>query len=123
MADIHIIRKFLEAIKKNNGPTEEINNFEVKESDIEGNGVFATKNIKSGDFINVALFKTDDDIYDTTKFGGMINHCNNPNCRTRFEGEYYRTYATKKISSGDEITADYRQNKTLQQPEPGWKDY
>jgi len=122
MTDIHLTRKFLEAIKNKNGPTEEIKNFEIKDSDIQGKGVFATKKISSGEFINVALFKTEDDFYDTTTFGGMVNHCSKPNSRTRFEGQHYRTYAVKDINPGDEITADYTVNKTLQQPEPGWKD-
>ena len=121
MSDIHLVRKFLEAIKNKNGRTEEIKNFEIKDSDIQGKGVFSTKKISPGEFINIALFKTDD-FYDTTTFGGMINHCSKPNCRTRYEGEYYRTYATKNINPGDELTVDYSLNKTLQQPEPGWSD-
>jgi SET domain-containing protein len=122
MTDIHLIRKFLEAIKNKNGPIEEIDNFEIKDSDIHGKGIFATKKISPGEFINVALFKSGDNFYETTKFGDTINHYNKPNCRTRYEGKYYRTYATKEINPGDEITVDYTVNKTLEQPEPGWKE-
>jgi len=121
MRDIHLVRKFLEAIKKKNGPIEEIDNFEIKESNIHGKGAFATKKIKPSEFINVSLFRTDGDWYDTTKFGGMINHCSKPNSRTRFEGEYYRTYAKTDINPGDEITADYTENKTLEQPDLDWE--
>ena len=121
MADIHLVRTFLEAIKKN-AEKEEVDNFEIKNSKIHGKGVFATKKMKAGDFINVSLYKGKDDFHGTTNFGGHLNHCSQPNARTRFEGEYYRTYCSNDINPGDEITVDYRKNKTLEQPEEGWTD-
>jgi len=115
-----LVVKFLEAIKKNNDNTE-VKNFEIKDSNIHGKGVFATKKMNSGDLINVALFKGKDSGFNTTTFGAHINHSSKPNARTRFEGDYYRTYSTKEINPGDEITVDYKVNKTLEQPEDNWE--
>lgn len=116
----HLITRFLEAIKKKSDNTE-IKNFELRDSNIHGKGTFATKKMKKGELINVALFKSGDDWFDTTKFGAHINHSSNPNCRTRFEGDCYRTYSTSNIEPGDELTVDYTVNKTLEQPFPDWK--
>jgi len=114
-----LVVKFLEAIKKNNDNTE-VENFEIKDSNIHGKGVFATKKMKSGELINVALFKGKDDFFDTTTFGSHINHSSKPNARTRFDGEHYRTYTTTDVNPGDELTVDYTVNKTLEQPEDDW---
>lgn len=116
-----LITSFLEAIKKKTVDHEPIQNFEIKDSDIHGKGVFATKKIKPGHFINVALFKGESGEHDCTMFGAHINHSYKPNARTRFEGDYYRTYSIQDIEPGDEITVDYRKNKSLEQPEENWK--
>ncbi|MCK5603434.1 SET domain-containing protein-lysine N-methyltransferase [Candidatus Pacearchaeota archaeon] len=121
MTDISLVTGFLEAIKNKNGETEEIKNFEIKDSDIHGKGVFATKKMKPGEFINVALFKGKSDYHETTIFGAHINHSKEANARTRFEGDYYRTYSASDINPGDEITVDYTNNKTLEQPEEDWE--
>lgn len=115
-----LVTKFLKAIKENDDNTE-IKNFELKDSDIHGKGVFATKKIKPGEFINVALFKGHNDDFDTTMFGAHLNHSYKPNARTRFEGNYYRTYSVGEINPGDEITVDYTKNKSLEQPEEDWE--
>jgi len=120
MSNIKLITSFLEAIKKN-ADNVEIKNFKIDKSNIHGKGVIATKKLKKGDFINVALFRAHDNYYDTTVFGAHLNHSYSPNARTRFEGEYYRTYAISDIEPGDEITVDYTKNKELEQPEPEWK--
>jgi SET domain-containing protein len=115
-----LITSFLEAIKKKTVNNEPIQNFEIKDSNIHGKGVFAKKRIKPGEFINVALFKGKDDMHDTTLFGAHLNHSSKPNARTRFEGDYYRTYAVSNIDPDDEITVDYRKNRSLEQPEDDW---
>jgi len=116
-----LITSFLEAIKKNES-NEEIKNFNINKSKIHGNGAFAAKRIAPGQFINVALFKGKDGEPRTTHFGAHLNHCSKPNARTRFEGDHYRTYCEKEINPGDEITVDYRKNKSLEQPGEDWKD-
>jgi SET domain-containing protein len=119
MSSRKLITTFLEAIKKNVDNTE-TKNFKVDDSKIHGKGVFAEKKIKKGDNINVALYKIKNDLFYTTQFGAHLNHSSKPNARTRFEGDYYRTYAMSDIEPDDEITVDYTKNKELEQPEDDW---
>lgn len=122
MSETKLIYKFLEAINKKKGAaSSEIKNFKIGDSNIHGKGTIATKKFKNGDYINVALYKVEDNIYDTTQFGAHLNHSCEPNARTRFEGDHYRTYAETDIAPDDEITVDYTKNKDLEQPEDGWK--
>ena len=119
MSNIKLITTFLEAIKKNADNTE-IKNFKIGDSKIHGKGVMAGKKMKNGDYINVALYKTKNNIYDTTQFGAHLNHSYQPNARTRNEGDFYRTYAIADINPNDEITVDYTKNKELEQPGKDW---
>jgi hypothetical protein len=119
---IKLVYKFLEAINKKKGAdSTEISNFKIDDSNIHGKGVIATKKFKKGDLINVALYKVKDDLYNTTKFGAHLNHSYNPNARTRYEEDRYRTYSISDIEPNDEITVDYTKNKELEQPEDNWK--
>lgn len=92
---------------------------EVRDSRIDGRGVFAVEQIKKGEQIGVYLGKrTDvDDKYvlwvtdlDGTEYGvngqsdlRYLNHSGKPNAE--FDGE--ELYALKKIKPGDEITFHY----------------
>jgi len=103
-----------------------LKNYEVKDSDIHGKGVFATKNFDPGDFINVAITSKSNGgtlWYKTTHFGGLLNHSDFPNAVTKKEKDVYHTYALNPIKMGDEITVDYTVNKDLEQPKSGWKFY
>ena len=95
-----------------------ITNYEIKDSDIHGSGVFATRDFDSGEFINVAIIGNK-----TTHFGGFLNHSDSPNAVTKKGENTYQTYALTSIDSGDEITVDYTVNKDLEQPEKGWNLY
>lgn len=98
-----------------------IKNFRLDSSDIHGKGVFASKMMKPGEFINVALFKGQDGTnFHTTKFGAYINHSATPNAITKREGDQFKTYASNEINDGDEVTVDYTVNKDLEQPDPSW---
>lgn len=122
--EIKLVTNFLEAINKKKNPDNLIiKNFKIKDSGIHGKGVFATKKIKKGEHINVALYKVkgEDDWHDTTQFGAFLNHSYEPNARTRYEGNLYRTYAVSNIEPDDEITVDYTKNKDLEQPGDDWK--
>ena len=120
MSNNILTTSFLEAMKKDKD-NEEIKNFKIDKSNIHGKGVIATKKIKPGEYINVALYKAGDDYFDTTTFGGFLNHSYKPNARTRFVSDLYRTYASSNINPDDEITVDYTKNKDLEQPEDDWK--
>jgi SET domain-containing protein len=79
----------------------------IKKSDIEGLGLYATKDITSGTDLGVTHILYVHDKIIRTPLGGFYNHSDNPNCKT------YRLHGTmslrtiKHIKRGDEITAKY----------------
>ncbi len=95
-----------------------LDNYEIKDSDIDRNGVFAVKDFKPNEFINTAIIGQK-----TTHFGGFLNHSSFPNAITKKGEKDYKTYALKPIKAGDEITVDYTVNKDLEQPESDWNYY
>jgi hypothetical protein len=95
--------------------------FSIEKSKIHGVGVISKRVYEPGDLIGIALYWSRKSYPLTTTFGANINHSYSPNAETRNEGEYYKTYAIKRIDVGDEIVVDYTINKDLEQPEDGWK--
>jgi len=94
------------------------NNYVIRPSSIHGNGVFAKKDFKKGEFINTH-FEPGEKI---TGFGANLNHCPNPNARSIKQGDGgYKTYAEKNIAQDDEVTLDYTVNQDLEQPQKGWR--
>lgn len=96
-------------------------NFKIDKSSIHGKGVIATKELQVGELINLAIYKGQDGVPHTTKFGGYLNHSSGPNAITNKDGDNYSTYAGKKINNGEEITVDYTKNLDLEQPDPSWQ--
>lgn len=80
-----------------------LQNTEVKNSNIEGLGIFAINNIEKGDVIEHAII----DNY-TTQAGRFINHSVNRNSYVIANGNFY-LIAARYIDIGEEITIDYRQ--------------
>jgi SET domain-containing protein len=106
-------------------------NYEIRKSPIHGNGVFAIRDYKKDEQIDLHAIEFVDQpsiemIF--TEFGLHLNHSNIPNSETRIEKneiegnptKEYITYAIKPIKIGDEITLDYRHLKNLEQPQKGW---
>lgn len=89
--------------------------FEVRESGIEGRGIFATGNFKEGDIIGVARLEGK-----RTPLGRYTNHAKEPNCVMVFQedGNIY-LQASKEVHGcrggqrGEELTIDYRQALNL----------
>lgn len=77
--------------------------FYIKESQINGNGIFSKNKVKSGD----TLFKAINDKKRVTLLGKFINHCNIPNSYLRFYNNEYYLYALNDICEDEEITANY----------------
>jgi SET domain-containing protein len=107
-------------------------NYDIKKSSIHGNGIFAVKDYKVGDRINLHAVEFENQPHIEmvfTEFGLHLNHSNIPSAETRIEKgsiegnptKEYITYAIKPIKSGDEITLDYRKRRELEQPQKGWK--
>lgn len=86
----------------------------IKESSIEGLGVFAKENIYAGNTYNL-LGQThvieNESLY-RVNYGGFINHSFNANCKlfkvAKEENyESYSIYPIRDIKAGEEITLDY----------------
>lgn len=76
---------------------------ELKESGIEGLGLFATKVFSPGELVGVANFEGK-----RTQFGRYVNHSANPNVCVSADTENLAFLATVQIEPGQEITTDYR---------------
>jgi hypothetical protein len=85
----------------------------IRESDIEGLGIFATMNILEGKdlgktHIKVPQFKG----FIRTPIGGFINHADEPNCELENvhdwdDTQIYNIVTIKDIKKGDELTINY----------------
>ena len=89
----------------------------IKESSIDGLGLFATKDWSAGEEIGISHEMRDRFLtmgeWIRTPLGGFINHSDNPNCFMVYEGiaggnwSIRRAYAVKPIKAGEEVTAYY----------------
>ena len=81
----------------------------IKNSEIEGLGLFATQNTDSN--FRVGITHIEDvrfeNGYIRTPLGGFFNHSETPNCKVVYEGEYIFLETIKEVKSGDEITVTY----------------
>ena len=85
-------------------------NLTIKNSEIEGLGLFATQDIKTGVELGVTHYPEhfSNDGYIRTPLGGFYNHSDDPNCEsvTIFTG--HRVLKTiRDIKAGEEITSFY----------------
>jgi len=82
----------------------------IKESAIEGLGLFATEKIKANSLIGVIHHpqKKSEDGYIRTPLGGFGNHSDDPNCSKILmkDGSWW-IGASKDIMAGEEITWSY----------------
>lgn len=76
---------------------------EIKESDIQGVGVFTTQDIKSGEHIATARVKDN-----RTPAGRYANHSDCPNAVCKLNEQYMVFSAIEDIKENSEITLDYR---------------
>tara|TARA_R100000353_G_scaffold149155_1_gene107581 strand:- start:220 stop:537 length:318 start_codon:yes stop_codon:yes gene_type:complete len=85
----------------------------IRESDIEGLGVFATMDIPAetdlgATHINVPMFYG----LIRTPIGGYLNHTEEPNCELRQVHDWddcqiYNLFTLQNIEEGEELTLDY----------------
>ena len=100
----------------------------IKESKIEGLGVFATRNLPKGFDLGISHIFDERfrDGYIRLPLGGFINHHEIPNCNAILseqdqqmgELKHIRIQAKKAISLGQEITIKYIIN---QLEDPNWE--
>ena len=87
--------------------------YSVKKSDIQGKGVFASKNFKKGELVGMAV--TDEEALKPsttfrdarTKLGRYLNHQKKHNASLKSENNTLNIYAVNDIGKDDEITVDY----------------
>ena len=100
----------------------------IKESKIEGLGVFATKDLLPNTDLGISHVydKRFPDNYIRLPLGAFINHHEMPNCEaivsesheTLGKIKHIRIITHKKISSGEELTLNYIINKL---DNPNWE--
>ena len=83
----------------------------IKQSDINGLGLFATERIGQGTDLGTTHIKVNDEII-RTPLGGFINHSDEDNCvQTELRDERYtkkwNLITLKDIKEGEEITLRY----------------
>ena len=93
----------------------------IKESKIEGLGIFATKDIQDGSDLGISHVYDDrfPDGYIRLPIGAFINHHEMPNCKAIVSEsdpllgklKHIRIISIKDIEKGEEITLDYIINK------------
>ena len=88
--------------------------FVIDKSNIDGKGAIASKNIKKGELIGVAIqdeasIRADKGVQcDTrTRLGQILNHQDGENAIQKSEGNTLNVYAKNDIGKGEEITINY----------------
>jgi len=81
----------------------------IKQSPVEGLGLFAVGPIKKSTNIGISHVKDRHfaNGYIRTPLGGFINHSSMPNCKTLYEGRLISIIAIRDIKDGDELTLTY----------------
>ena len=92
-------------------------NVTIRNSDIDGLGLFATENIPEYHVFGITHIRDDEfeNGYSRTPLGGFFNHSETPNCEVYEEGRFIMIRAIKDIAPNEEITAFY----TLYVPKRG----
>lgn len=81
----------------------------IRESTIEGLGLFTTKDVPKGHVFGISHVqdKKFPDGFIRTPLGGFFNHSTSPNSLTYREGRYVFLKTSKVVKAGEEITARY----------------
>tara|TARA_Y100000590_G_C14832619_1_gene680743 strand:- start:49 stop:372 length:324 start_codon:yes stop_codon:yes gene_type:complete len=84
-------------------------NLTIKQSNIEGLGLFAKVKIIKNTVLGVSHVKSEDaeDGFLRTPLGGFINHSNNPNCIKKENSHNLYLKTVKDIEEGEELTLKY----------------
>jgi hypothetical protein len=90
-----------------------MNGLKVKDSKIEGKGLFADKEFNEGDLIGIAHINGKP----TGMIGRFHNHSDKPNAHSISIGNKKYLAALRPLMKGEEITVDYRRQPDLEQPE------
>ena len=83
----------------------------IKDSDIQGQGVFTTRDLSRGCNLGESHYRVDEELI-RTPLGGFINHSEDPNChrtQVRIKPGFDKWTITviKNIKAGEELTLKY----------------
>ena len=79
----------------------------IKESGINGLGLFAKESIGQGTNLGMTHLKIKDEIF-RTPLGGFINHSNDANCvKVEFNNDRWHLVTLRNIKEGEELTVSY----------------
>ena len=78
----------------------------IKESDIEGLGLFATEDIPNDTYFGISHEEVDGVLY-RMPLGGFYNHSDDPNCKKVRIGSEYFLVSVGDIKAGEEILVKY----------------
>lgn len=93
-------------------------NYYTGKSKIHGKGVFAKKDFPAGSLVGKLHTIKPGEEYDYTTLGKNYNHSDTPNAVNVVDDKMSRhLVTTKDIKKGEELTADYRLQPDLEQPE------
>lgn len=81
----------------------------IKKSNIDGLGLFATKDIEKDYVIGITHVEDQrfQNGYIRTPLGGFFNHSDNPNCEAFKFKDFIMLRTLKDLKAGEEITAYY----------------
>ena len=82
------------------------NNLTIKKSDVDGLGLFATKNISVNTKLGLTHYKLNEMLL-RTPLGGFYNHSDDPNCIKYEIGNAFFLITIKNIRKGEELTVAY----------------
>ena len=83
----------------------------IKDSDIQGQGVFTTRDLSRGCNLGESHYRVDEELI-RTPLGGFINHSEDPNChrtqvRIKPGFDKWTITVVKNIKAGEELTLKY----------------
>ena len=88
--------------------------FVIDKSNIDGQGVIASQNVKKGEFIGTAFTdeagaRGEEGVFHDTRtiLGRKLNHQDKENAIQKSENNALNVYAKNSISKGEEITINY----------------
>tara|TARA_R110002167_G_scaffold47564_3_gene140847 strand:- start:587 stop:3292 length:2706 start_codon:yes stop_codon:yes gene_type:complete len=93
------------------------NKYYLNNSNIQGQGAFAQKNYPKGTVIDKLHDVLGQGQYNFYELGKMYNHSETPNCKNIMKNSTRYLVTIQPVRQGEELTADYRLQPDLEQPE------
>ena len=93
------------------------NKYYLNNSNIQGQGAFAQENYPEGTVIDKLHDILGQGQYNFYELGKMYNHSETPNCKNIMKNNTRYLVTIQPVRQGEELTADYRLQPDLEQPE------